>query len=95
MQEQSDAVFPFAFESLPVRGEIVQLQSAWRRMQLGHNYAAPVREVLGHAAAAAGLISQSLKFNGKITLQISGCNTVLLQRFYKECLRKVQCVVCV
>jgi len=72
MQEQSDAVFPFAFESLPVRGEIVQLQSAWRRMQLGHNYAAPVREVLGHAAAAAGLISQSLKFNGKITLQISG-----------------------
>ena len=31
-----------------------------------------VRDVLGHAAAAAGLIAQSLKFEGTITLQISG-----------------------
>lgn len=70
--ESSDTIYPFSFESLPVRGEIVQLRSAWRRMQLGHHYAAPVRDVLGHAAAAAGLIAQSLKFDGTITLQISG-----------------------
>lgn len=72
MVRHSDAVIPFAFESLPVRGEIIQLERAWQRMQLGHDYAAVVREVLGHSAAATGLIAQSLKFDGTITLQISG-----------------------
>ena len=72
MVAHSDAVIPFTFESLPVRGEIIQLQSAWQRMQLGHDYADAVSEVLGHAAAATGLIAQSLKFDGTITLQISG-----------------------
>jgi molecular chaperone Hsp33 len=41
-------------------------------MQLGHDYRAPVLEVLGHSAAATGLIAQSLKFDGTITLQITG-----------------------
>lgn len=68
----TDAVIPFSFEHLPVRGEIVQLESSWQRMQRDHAYGEPVREVLGHAAAASALIAQSLKFDGSITLQISG-----------------------
>jgi len=35
-----------------------------------HNYDAAITETLGHAAAATGLIAQSLKFDGAITLQI-------------------------
>lgn len=66
-----DAVIPFVFESIPVRGALVQLDSAWQRMQLGHDYARPVAEVLGHSAAATALIAQSLKFKGTVTLQIS------------------------
>ena len=42
-----DAVIPFVFESLPVRGALVQLDSAWQRMQAGHDYAVPVSEILG------------------------------------------------
>lgn len=72
MEVHSDAVVPFAFESIPVRGEIIQLKSAWQRMQLGHDYEPPVLDVLGHSAAATALIAQSLKFDGTITLQISG-----------------------
>ncbi|MGB5347316.1 MAG: Hsp33 family molecular chaperone HslO [Woeseia sp.] len=68
----SDKVIPFIFESLPVRGALVQLRSSWQRMQLGHRYERPVRDVLGPAAAASVLIAQSLKFDGQITLQISG-----------------------
>ncbi|MGH8223270.1 MAG: Hsp33 family molecular chaperone HslO [Woeseiaceae bacterium] len=68
----SDSVVPFVFEALPVRGAMIQLESAWQRMQLGHRYEPSVLEVLGHSAAAAGLIAQSLKFDGAITLQISG-----------------------
>lgn len=66
----SDSVLPFGFESLPVRGALIQLSRTWRRMLRDHDYDALVAETLGHAAAATGLIAQSLKFDGAITLQI-------------------------
>jgi molecular chaperone Hsp33 len=72
MQTHSDAVVPFVFESLPVRGALIQLQKSWQRMQLGHNYQTTVLETLGHSAAATGLIAQSLKFDGTITMQLNG-----------------------
>lgn len=72
MSDQHDIVVPFVFESLPVRGALIQLKKSWRRMQLGHDYERPVLETLGHSAAASALIAQSLKFDGSITLQISG-----------------------
>ena len=72
MQTYSDAVIPFVFESLPVRGALIQLQKSWQRMQLGHTYQMSVLETLGHAAAATGLIAQSLKFDGTITMQLTG-----------------------
>lgn len=67
-----DTVIPFGFESLPVRGALIHLSQSWRRMQRDHDYDALIRETLGHAAAATGLIAQSLKFDGAITLQIQG-----------------------
>ena len=72
MQKHSDAVVPFVFESLPVCGALIQLQKSWQRMQLGHNYQTTVLETLGHSAAATGLIAQSLKFDGTITMQLNG-----------------------
>ena len=72
MQTHNDAVVPFVFESLPVRGALIQLQKSWQRLQLGHAYQSSVLETLGHSAAATGLIAQSLKFDGTITMQLSG-----------------------
>jgi len=66
-----DAVIPFVFEELPVRGALVQLDSAWRRMQAQHAYPAPVADILGQATAATALIAQSLKFHGTVTLQVT------------------------
>jgi molecular chaperone Hsp33 len=68
----ADSVTPFGFESLPVRGALIHLSRAWRRMLRDHDYDALVTETLGHAAAATGLIAQSLKFDGAVTLQIIG-----------------------
>jgi molecular chaperone Hsp33 len=68
----ADHVIPFAFEALPVRGEIIYLARAWRRMLRAQDYAPIVKETLGHAAAATGLIAQSLKFDGAVTMQIQG-----------------------
>jgi molecular chaperone Hsp33 len=66
----ADSVIPFGFESMPVRGALIHLSRSWRRMLRDHDYDALVTETLGHAAAATGLIAQSLKFDGAITLQI-------------------------
>ena len=68
----ADHVIPFVFESLPVRGALIHLSRAWRRMLRDHSYNAIVQQTLGHAAAATGLIAQSLKFDGAVTLQIQG-----------------------
>jgi len=72
VQKHNDSLIPFTFDALPVRGSLIQLNHAWRRMQLGHDYIEPVAEILGHCAAATALIAQSLKFDGTITLQLSG-----------------------
>ncbi len=72
MQTHCDAVVPFVFESLSVRGALIQLHKSWQRMQLGHSYQMSVLETLGHAAAATGLIAQSLKFDGIVTMQLQG-----------------------
>jgi molecular chaperone Hsp33 len=68
----ADRITPFVFDSLPVRGALISLSRSWRRMLRYHDYDQVVRETLGHAAAATGLIAQSLKFDGAITLQIQG-----------------------
>ena len=68
----ADTVIPFGFEAMPVRGALIHLSRSWRRMLRDHDYDAIVAETLGHAAAATGLIAQSLKFDGAITLQIHG-----------------------
>ena len=79
----ADSVIGFAFESLPVRGALIHLSRSWRRMQRDHDYSALVTETLGHAAAATGLIAQSLKFDGAITLQLQGKGA--LQMLIMQC----------
>ena len=37
-----------------------------------HDYDPVVQDTLGHAAAATGLVAQSLKFDGSVTMQIQG-----------------------
>ena len=78
----TDIGVPFVFDSLPVRGALVQMDDAWQRISAGRHYAAPVAEILGHAAAATALIAHSLKFDGSVTLQISSrgpLGTVVMQ----------------
>lgn len=72
----ADAVIPFGFETLPVRGSLIHLARSWRRMLRDHAYDTIILETLGHAAAATGLIAQSLKFDGVVTLQIQSRGTL-------------------
>ncbi len=79
----ADTIIPFGFETLPVRGALIHLSRSWRRMLRDHDYDPLVTEMLGHAAAATVLIAQSLKFDGKITLQIQGRGA--LQMLVMQC----------
>ena len=82
----ADSVIPFGFESIPVRGSLIHLARSWRRMLRDHDYDTAITETLGHAAAATGLIAQSLKFDGAITLQIqsSGVLRMLVMQCTSE-----------
>lgn len=60
------------FEHLPVRGALVQLDETWRELSASHEYQKNVGRVLGEASAAGALIANSLKFDGQLTLQLSG-----------------------
>lgn len=69
---QTDSLHRFLFEGNQVRGEIVHLDATWRALQGSQDYPDVVRALLGEAAAASALLTPTLKFDGKLTLQVSG-----------------------
>jgi molecular chaperone Hsp33 len=73
-----DILQKFIFDNAAVRGELVEISSAWREIQSRHAYPKAVRAVLGEMVAAAALLSANLKFNGSIVMQIHGDGPVKL-----------------
>ena len=73
-----DSVYRFLFEEMPVRGEIVHLDAAWRAASERVDYPPALRAMLGEAMAAAVLLSSTLKFNGSLTLQLQGSGALQL-----------------
>jgi molecular chaperone Hsp33 len=74
----SDRLLKFLFHDAPVRGEVVQLDAAWRQVIEHHDYPAPVLALLGEMTAAATLLAANIKFNGALTLQVIGDGPVRL-----------------
>lgn len=74
----TDSLHRFLFEGNRVRGEIIHLDATWRALQATTAYPTPVRDLLGEAAAAAALLTPTLKFKGRLTLQVSGGGPVNL-----------------
>ncbi len=80
----SDSLQRFLHQAAPVRGEIVSLDSAWQEIVRRHpDLPAGVIHQLGQLSAAALLLSATLKFDGKLILQIHGDGPVSL--FVVEC----------
>lgn len=68
----------FVFEDTPIRGEIVRLDATYRAVLDRRTYPPAVREVLGELMAAAALLASTLKFEGKLSVQIQGEGPVKL-----------------
>lgn len=68
----TDSLRKFVFEHLPVRGELVHLDDAWRKVLDNAEYPREIRAILGEALAASVLLASCLKFDGLLTLQLRG-----------------------
>ena len=78
-----DRLLKFAFTGARVRGELVQLDAAWREMTAHRRYPEPVMRVLGEMVAAAALLATNIKFNGALVMQVYGDGP--LQLLVVEC----------
>ena len=66
----------FLFDDTPLRGEITGLQQSYRDVLDKHNYPEPVRHLLGQFMAAVALLSDTLKFEGTLSLHVRGAGQV-------------------
>lgn len=75
---QTDSRSRFLIESCDVRGQVVHLDHCWAEAKARIDYPPNVGSVLGEAFAAAALLSGTIKFDGKLTLQVRGSGDVHL-----------------
>ncbi|MCG9790487.1 Hsp33 family molecular chaperone HslO [Vibrio mediterranei] len=68
----------YLFEELSVRGELVQLDSAYQEILSSKEYPAPLQTLLGELLVATSLLTATLKFEGSITMQLQGDGPVSL-----------------
>jgi len=77
MRAQDD-IHRFVIENSDVRGLLVHLDQTWHAARGRVDYPPVIEQVLGEAFAATVLMSATIKFAGKLTLQIRGPGPVHL-----------------
>ena len=75
---ERDQIQRFIFVDGPVRGEMVHLDATWRAVLDRHPYPAPVRSLLGEMMVSAVLLSATLKYEGRMIMQIQSSGPVKL-----------------
>jgi molecular chaperone Hsp33 len=75
---KSDYVQRFLFEELDIRGRLVCLSGAWRKMLDGRDYPPEIAALLGHTTALGVLLGANQKGVSRVTLQVLGSGPVKL-----------------
>jgi molecular chaperone Hsp33 len=73
-----DLVQPFQIDAFRLRGRLVRLGGALRRVLAGHGYPPPVRGLLGEAMALSAALAAMMKYDGLFTVQIQSDGPVSL-----------------
>lgn len=73
-----DSLQRFIFENAPICGEIVHLDATWQAVLERRDYPPRVREILGELMAAAALLTSTIKFDGRLIMQVQGGGPVSL-----------------
>jgi molecular chaperone Hsp33 len=74
----NDDSYRFLFENADIRGETVILDNVLKDLLAAHDYGPGVQKLLGEFAAATVVISNNLKFDGKVVLQGRGDGPISL-----------------
>ncbi len=67
-----DILTRFTFSDISYRGEVVRLDKTYQEVLNRYKYPPPVAKLLGESLAAISLISATIKFKGKVSLQLQG-----------------------
>ena len=73
-----DGIQRFTFDAMPIRGELVHLDTTWRQVVRFKQYSEPVAKLLGEMLTAAALLASTIKVEGTLTLQTRGNGPVPL-----------------
>lgn len=68
----TDQLQRFLFDDFEIRGEIAQGHEAFQQCIDNHNYPAEVANLIGELLMATSLLTATLKFEGKIAVQLQG-----------------------
>ncbi|HEX4376908.1 MAG TPA: Hsp33 family molecular chaperone HslO [Steroidobacteraceae bacterium] len=77
-RSQGGVLRRFMLEHHPVRGFWIRLDAAWREVLRYQSYPRAVEVLLGEAVSATLLLAATLKFQGTLTLQLTGDGLVRL-----------------
>jgi molecular chaperone Hsp33 len=66
----NDSLHRFQLDRAGVRGAIVHLDEAWRQIQEHGDYSATLTELLGQTVAASALFTSTIKFAGRLSIQL-------------------------
>ncbi len=85
-----DILQRFIFQGKEIRGELVRLKESYQASIQRIEYPVQFQKILGEALCAATLLSATIKFSGKISLQIQGdgpMNLLLVQATHDQKIR--------
>jgi molecular chaperone Hsp33 len=72
----ADTTVRFLFDNTPIRGELTQVEKAFQDILTKHTYPAAVKNLLGEFTAAVAMLSDTIKFEGTLSLQVKGAGQV-------------------
>lgn len=78
-----DFVHRFSLADAGVRGVAVRLDEAWRELLEQADYPAAVERLLGEAVAASALLAGTIKFRGRLSIQLRTAGPLRL--LFAEC----------
>lgn len=72
----ADQLHKFLFDNCDIRGEIVTLQESYQEILQNNPYPPALQKLLGEFLTVVGLLSSTLKMDGKIIVQARGTGVV-------------------
>ncbi len=67
-----DTLQRFTFDKHLVRGVLIHLKASYQKACESTSYSEQAKRFMGEALCAAGLLSSTIKFKGRLTLQVQG-----------------------